>query len=101
MLLSSEVIQINNEPHILTFQNNITQRKQTEAQLQHHQLQMDSLRKVDSAIISSIDLNLTLPMILEQVAARWKWTRQIFFCTTLTHTPVEICGRTRFSDRAF
>lgn len=62
-----DLMNIGNDQFILTSTQDITDRKKTELEIVHRLQNIQSLRKIDQAIAGSLDLGLTLSVILEQV----------------------------------
>jgi putative nucleotidyltransferase with HDIG domain len=64
------LIEINGEPHVLTMALDITARKQAERQFQVQLERMRALTEIDRAISSSLDMRLSLEVLLEQVLSQ-------------------------------
>jgi len=66
-LMSAKLIEVNGEPSIISITHDITDRKRAEERVERQLRYLETLRRVDLAITASIDLKLTLQLLLEQV----------------------------------
>lgn len=69
-LLAARVIVINGQTCILSVTRDITARKKADEQLRRQLQHLSALRAIDMAISGSIDLNLTLQVLLDHVVSQ-------------------------------
>ncbi|MEW5718479.1 MAG: HD domain-containing phosphohydrolase [Chloroflexota bacterium] len=66
VLFSAELIELMGERHMLTLALDITERKRAEQSLRQRLERLQALRAVDQAIAASLDLRITLDILLDQ-----------------------------------
>src|ERR1041385_5754104 len=83
VLLSAETIQVHNEPHILSFAIDITQRKQAEAELRETEARFSAAFQASPALIGILRMSDGRYVLANDAHLNW-----------LGYTLEEICGRT-------
>ena len=67
------------------FISDVTDRKESEKQIQRQVQRFEALRKIDIAITASLDQRVTFDILLDQVTTQLVWMLPVSFFTTLPH----------------
>jgi PAS domain S-box-containing protein len=69
--VSAQMIKIGEKHYTLAIDRDITERKMAEKRIQRHLEQMNALRTIDMAVTESLDLQTTVQILIDQMAAQF------------------------------